>query len=97
MSTPNAHASSSKDHSKHKKKHSSRDKDGHSRKDKHKSKGHSKEKSEKKEKDTPWVHRRCRMRLSIPPKYADDWLLGIRDVLDGMLMRFVTGILHGLS
>ncbi|ORX34732.1 hypothetical protein BD324DRAFT_583103 [Kockovaella imperatae] len=29
------------------------------------------------------------MRLSIPPKYAGDWLNGVREVLDGMLMRYV--------
>lgn len=91
MSTPNAHASSSKDHSKHKK-HHAKDKDGHSHTHKHKSKSHGSKHSqphEKKEKASPWEHRKCKMRLSIPPKYAEDWLSGIRDVLDGMLMRCV--------
>lgn len=96
MSDPNAHASSSKHHSKSsKKKHtSSKEKDSSS---KHKQSSHSKHKSSKekddkkdkstKEKATPFEHRSCRMRLSVPPKYAADWLTGVREMLDAMLMR----------
>ncbi|KLT42804.1 hypothetical protein CC85DRAFT_245172 [Cutaneotrichosporon oleaginosum] len=30
------------------------------------------------------------MRLSVPPKYAADWLAGVTETLDGMLMRYVS-------
>lgn len=73
---PNAIASSSTHHKSHKK-HKSKDKD---RKDKGKHK-------EKSEKTGPFEHRTSRLRLSIPPKYGGDYLAGIKDILNGMLMR----------
>jgi hypothetical protein len=86
--TVNAHASSSKDP--HRQKH---------KKDKSKSKSKStpnpssekKRKSKTKDKDTsgPFEHRLSWMRLSVPPKFASDWLAGVREILDGMLMRYV--------
>ena len=78
MSIPNAVASSSKKvQSKHKVV------DGA-----HQS-GHKKETKStgKKEKSGPFEHRLSRMRLSVAPKYSADWLVGVREVLDGMLMR----------
>lgn len=74
--TPNAVASSSTPH-KSQKKHKSKDKE---RKDKGKSK-------DKSEKTGPFEHRTSRLRLSIPPKYAGDYLAGVQDILNGMLMR----------
>lgn len=73
---PNAVASSST-HKSHKKHKSSKDKN---RKDTGKSK-------EKSEKTGPFEHRTSRLRLSIPPKYGGDYLAGIKDILNGMLMR----------
>ncbi|ORY22628.1 hypothetical protein BCR39DRAFT_460421, partial [Naematelia encephala] len=29
------------------------------------------------------------LRLSVPPKYSGDWLAGVREVLDGMIMRYM--------
>ncbi|KAK1926056.1 hypothetical protein DB88DRAFT_480527 [Papiliotrema laurentii] len=94
MSSPNAHASSSRDPTKHKKKSKSKDKDGHKHKHKHRdhdksSRDKSSSSSSSSSKSSPFEHRTTRMRLSIPPKYALDWLSGVREVLDGMLMRYV--------
>lgn len=90
-----------KDHSKHKShkdKHRGGSKHEHKSKDKSTEKHH-KEGKEKKRKDHDrhkdpnrisnhsFEHRESRMRLSVPPKFAADWLAGVRDVLDGMLMR----------
>lgn len=73
---PNAIASSSTPY-KSQKKHKSKDKD---RKDKSKHK-------DKSEKTGPFEHRTSRLRLSIPPRYGGDYLAGIKDILNGMLMR----------
>lgn len=35
----------------------------------------------------PFEHRVQRMRLSVPPKFSADWMEGVRETLDGMLMR----------
>lgn len=35
----------------------------------------------------PFEHRVQRMRLAIPPKFSADWMEGVRESLDGMLMR----------
>jgi len=78
MSAPNAVASSSSIHKSDKKnKSKSKDKD---RKDKSKSK-------DKSEKTGPFEHRTSRLRLSIPPRYGADYLAGVKDILNGMLMR----------
>ena len=71
----NAIASSSRSEKKHKSK--SKDKD---RKDKGKNK-------DKSEKTGPFEHRTSRLRLSIPPRYGADYLAGVKDILNGMLMR----------
>jgi len=71
----NAIASSSRSEKKHKSK--SKDKD---RKDKGKGK-------DKSEKTGPFEHRTSRLRLSIPPRYGADYLAGVKDILNGMLMR----------
>ncbi|GMK56715.1 hypothetical protein CspeluHIS016_0305550 [Cutaneotrichosporon spelunceum] len=67
---------------------------------KHKSKRSKEERRSKKDKkakvpkakavvEGPFEHRVQRMRLSVPPKYAADWLAGVNEKLDGMLMRYV--------
>lgn len=82
MSAPSNAVASSSTHQKPQKKHkSSKDKD---RKDKSKDKGKHREKSEK---TGPFEHRTSRLRLSIPPKYGGDYLAGVKDILNGMLMR----------
>ncbi|KAL1407075.1 hypothetical protein Q8F55_006488 [Vanrija albida] len=86
MSAPNAVASSSKHKDrKHKDKSSKKSKE-------HKHKHHSKNKLPKAERsavDGPFEHRVQRMRLSVPPKFSADWLEGVCETLDGMLMRYV--------
>jgi len=72
---PNAVASSSRSEKKHKSK--SKDKE---RKDKGKSK-------DKSENTGPFEHRTSRLRLSIPPRYGADYMAGVKDILNGMLMR----------
>ena len=72
----NAIASSSRSEKKHK----SKSKDNKDRKDKGKSK-------DKSEKTGPFEHRTSRLRLSIPPRYGADYLAGVKDILNGMLMR----------
>ena len=81
---PNAHASSSKDASK-----SKSHKEHREHKEKSKHKHHDKDKKSEKSKSAPFEHRLSRMRLSVPPKYAGDWLAGVREVLNEMLMRWV--------
>jgi DNA-directed RNA polymerase I subunit RPA43 len=76
---PNAVASSSSSKPKSHKTHKSKPKD----KDR-KDKGKHKEKSEK---TGPFEHRTSRLRLSIPPRYGADYLAGVKDILNGMLMR----------
>lgn len=75
-STTNAVASSSTHHKSHKK---HKDK-----KEKSKDKGKHRDKSEK---TGPFEHRTSKLRLSIPPKYAGDYLTGVKEILNGMLMR----------
>ena len=48
----------------------------HGHKSKHGSKG-------------PFQHQRSEMRLSLAPKYSGDQLVGVRDALDGLVMRWV--------
>nr|WRH23604.1 DNA-directed RNA polymerase I subunit [Naematelia aurantialba] len=48
-----------------------------------------KDKSKDKERSGPFEHHLSRMRLSVPPKYSGDWLTGVREVLDGMIMRYM--------
>lgn len=84
----NAEASTSRKEHKHK-----------SKKDKaHKDKSKSKHKSSKskgvpggtkaqRSVDGPFELRNLRMRLAVPPKFSSDYLDGVRETLDGMLMR----------
>jgi hypothetical protein len=72
---PNAVASSSRSEKKHKSK---------SKDEERKDKGKSKDKSEK---TGPFEHRTSRLRLSIPPRYGADYMAGVKDILNGMLMR----------
>lgn len=71
--SPNAEASSSK--------HKKRSKEERRSKKEHKTSVH------KAKVEGPFEHRVQRMRLSVPPKYAADWLAGVNETLDGMLMR----------
>lgn len=82
MSLNNAEASSSK--------HKDRKHKSKSKEHKHKSKSGKEHKSSKVKTsgvEGPFEHRIQRMRLSVPPKYAANWLAGVRETLDGMLMR----------
>lgn len=85
MSLNNAVASSSK--------HKDRNGKSKSKRKEHKSKHkHSKSSQPKVERansqvEGPFEHRIQRMRLSVPPKYSADWLAGVKETLDGMLMR----------
>ncbi len=91
---PNAVASSSKTHqtshhhrSKSSSKHRDLDKAKSSKpKKKSKEKRHG-DQREKGEKSRPFEHRLSSMRLSVAPKFSADWLIGVREALDGMLMR----------
>ena len=89
-SQSNAIASSSKPHH-HPSSHHHKIK---SFKSKHKDKTkRDKRKDGKQEKETegrtgPFEHRLSRMRLSVAPKFSADWLIGVREQLDGMLMRW---------
>lgn len=83
MSAPNAVASSSKHKDrKHKDKSSKKSKEH-----KHKSHKNKLPKAERSAVDGPFEHRVQRMRLSVPPKFSADWLEGVCETLDGMLMR----------
>lgn len=77
MSVPVNAVASSSTHHKSSKKHKDR-------KEKTKDKSKHKDKSEK---TGPFEHRTSRLRLSIPPKYGGDYLAGVKDILNGMLMR----------
>lgn len=83
MSLPNAEASSSK--------HKHRSKDGKDKESKHKHKHKSDKKSSNKKSsgtpEGPFELRVQRMRLSVPPKFSADWLEGVRENLNGMLMQ----------
>lgn len=81
MSLNNAEASSSK--------HKERKSKSKSKEHKHKSKSKERKSSKKvgASVEGPFEHRVQRMRLSVPPKYAGNWLDGVRETLDGMLMR----------
>ncbi|OCF36187.1 hypothetical protein I316_02060 [Kwoniella heveanensis BCC8398] len=87
MSQPNAQASSSKQQSKKDKSHShshshKKDRTGSSHKEHH---HHGSSKHDK----SPFEHRLSRMRISVPPKFAGDTMSGVRENLDGMIMRYV--------
>ncbi|WVQ80314.1 hypothetical protein IAT38_002419 [Cryptococcus sp. DSM 104549] len=96
MSQPNATASSSKhkkDKTKSKSKHHHKEKaaapsapaadaTGKKKDKKHK---HKESKGDK----SPFEHRVSRMRMSVPPKFAADVMMGVREKLDGMIMRYV--------
>ena len=70
------HHSSKPHHEKHKS-HHPREKREHRSKEKH----HDKEKS------GPFELRSSSLRLSIPPKFGGDMLAGVKEILDGMVMR----------
>ena len=36
-----------------------------------------------------WQHQRSRMRMSIAPKFSADQLVGVRETLDALVMRYV--------
>ncbi|WVR03528.1 hypothetical protein IAU60_000520 [Kwoniella sp. DSM 27419] len=58
---------------------------------KHKTKkDKSKHSSSSKSDKSPFEHRLSRMRMSIPPKFAADAMIGVREKLDGMIMRYVS-------
>jgi N-methylhydantoinase A/oxoprolinase/acetone carboxylase beta subunit len=69
------------------------------KRDKKERKAERKEKKDKKDKkerkalmggagvEGPFEHRVQRMRLSVPPKFAADWLEGVRETLNVMLMQ----------
>lgn len=81
-----AEASSSK-HKDRKSKSKSRDK--HSKKDRsHKHKSKSLPKAERGV-DGPFELRTQRMKLSVPPKFSSNWIDGVREMLDSLLMRWV--------
>lgn len=44
-------------------------------------------KKSKSERTGPFEHRRMRMRLSVPPRFSGDYMVGVREQLDGMVMR----------
>ncbi|TYJ56729.1 hypothetical protein B9479_002499 [Cryptococcus floricola] len=86
MSHPNATASSSK-HKKDKSHKKDKHRDSKDKKDKkHK---HKEVKKEGKHDKSPFEHRISRMRISVPPKFAGDVMMGVREQLDGMVMRYV--------
>lgn len=91
MSAANAHASSSKHHKHHKSedKHKSKRGDKSDKKSKHHKDGSSSSSSSS---SKSYQHRTCRMRMSIPPKYSGDWLTGVVEILDAMLIRWVAGL-----
>ncbi|WVQ93758.1 hypothetical protein IAU59_000835 [Kwoniella sp. CBS 9459] len=84
MSQPNAQASSSKHKSKKDKSHSHKKDKATSQKESH----HHHSSSSKHDK-SPFEHRLSRMRISVPPKFAGDTMTGVREKLDGMIMRYV--------
>lgn len=49
--------------------------------------GSKKKKKEKSEKGAPYEVKTMRMRLSIPPRYSADYMGGVREQLDAMVMR----------
>lgn len=76
-----------KDGKHHKK--SGRDKESGQDKSKVKSSSsrHAEKDGKGKEKKGPFELHTSRMRLSVPPKYSGDWMAGVRELLDGMVMR----------
>jgi DNA-directed RNA polymerase I subunit RPA43 len=44
-------------------------------------------KKSKTERGGPFEHRRMRMRLSLPPRFSGDYMIGVREQLDAMVMR----------
>ncbi|WVF66130.1 hypothetical protein IAT40_000869 [Kwoniella sp. CBS 6097] len=80
MSQPNAQASSSKHKSKKDKSHKKDRTESHKEHYQHHSSKHDK---------SPFEHRLSRMRISVPPKFAGDTMSGVREKLDGMIMRYV--------
>jgi hypothetical protein len=82
----NAVASSSRPHKeKRDKKDKKERKEKKDKKDR--SSKHSSKSSSRTAIDGPFEHRVQRMRLSVPPKFSADWLVGVREVLNGMLMQ----------
>ncbi|WWC58225.1 uncharacterized protein I303_100763 [Kwoniella dejecticola CBS 10117] len=89
MPEPNAQASSSKHKSKKDKSHSHKKDKSHKHKENsshHVTASSSSSKSDK----SPFEHRLSSMRLSIPPKFSIDMMEGVREKLDGMIMRYVS-------
>ncbi|WRT63747.1 uncharacterized protein IL334_000670 [Kwoniella shivajii] len=87
MSQPNAQASSSKHKSKKDKSHKKDKHTSHKHKDKSSSSsGSSSSKNDK----SPFEHRLSHMRLSISPKFSLNMMEGVREKLDGMIMRYVS-------
>jgi len=84
----NAEASSSKHKEKRDKKDKKERKDKKDKKEhKHKHHHSSTKSATASNVDGPFEHRVQRMRLSVPPKFAADWLEGVRETLNGMLMQ----------
>lgn len=92
-SQPNAIASSSKSHHHSNHHHTSqfpKAKQTNHHKEKHATPKHAEgDKDKRKEKLGPFEHRFSRLRLSVAPKFAADWLMGVREILDGLIMRQV--------
>ncbi|KAL7418815.1 hypothetical protein Q5752_006499 [Cryptotrichosporon argae] len=84
MSNAVASSSRPKEHkSKHSSKHKDRDASGVGKKHKKRSKPAAGSEG------SPFELRVARMRLSVAPRFAGDWLAGVRETLDGMLMRYM--------
>lgn len=86
-----SHRSGDRESSKSSSKQKHKDKHGHKHKLRHHDdavapNGHAAVKS-RKTREGPFEHRRSKMRISIPPKFGGDYMAGVHEILNSMIMR----------